>query len=227
MEVFRDVCFCPMLKDVKFLPCLHPPTAGQLVDIIATMIENNDSYETEDQAKQYKRLALHMRRSRPEKAWMLGLLSTLHPNHELFQKGYRPPPNLQPQQQQQQQMIPNRNGFFDNLEPLSAKELRKKTSLSFLSKRERMQFELARINEREQKLQLAKAKKEADLQLLDDEGDDFSVKISLADFEVLKNAKLHLQANPMLFAGAQQADFLQRQQEEAQAEAEGMLAMGQ
>ena len=99
-------------------------------------------------------------------------------------------------------MIPNRNVFFDNLEVLSAKELRKKGSINFLSKRERTQFELDRILEREQKLQLAKAKKEADLQLLDDEADDFKVKISLADFEVLKRAKLQAQANPMLMAGA-------------------------
>ena len=101
-------------------------------------------------------------------------------------------------------MVQNRNGFFDNLEMLSSKELRKKGSISFLSKRERAQFQLERILEREQKLQLAKAKKEADLQLLDDEADDFKVKISLADFEVLKRAKLQAQANPMLLAGAQQ-----------------------
>ena len=101
-------------------------------------------------------------------------------------------------------MIPNKNGFFDNLEVLSAKELRKKGSINFLSKRERAQFELDRIIEREQKLQLAKAKKEADLQLLEDENDDFKVKISLADFEVLKRAKLQAQANPMLMAGVQQ-----------------------
>ena len=67
-----------------------------------------------------------------------------------------------------------------------------------------MQFELARINERETTLRLAKAKKEADLQLLDDEQDDFRVKISLADFEVLRQAKLHAQANPMVVGEVQQ-----------------------
>ena len=53
-----------------------------------------------------------------------------------------------------------------------------------------MEFELQRITEREQKLQQARAKKEADLELLNDEADDFKVKISLADFEILKRAKL-------------------------------------
>ena len=88
-------------------------------------------------------------------------------------------------------MIPNIGGFFDNLEHLTAQELRKKSSIRFLSKREKMQFELERINERQRKLEKSKSKKEADLQLLDDEQDDFRVKISLADFELLKQAKLH------------------------------------
>ena len=53
-----------------------------------------------------------------------------------------------------------------------------------------MEFELRRIVDREERLKHTKAKKEADLQLLDDEADDFKVKVSLADFEILKRAKL-------------------------------------
>ena len=87
-------------------------------------------------------------------------------------------------------MIPCRDGFFDDLEPLSARDMRKKGSINFLSKREKMEMELERIHEREEKLQLNKQKKEADLALLDDELDDFKVKISLQDYEVLKRAKL-------------------------------------
>ena len=79
-------------------------------------------------------------------------------------------------------MIPNRRGFFDNLEPLNVKELKRKGSINFLTKKERLQFELERINEREEKLRLAKMKKEADLALVDDEEDNFKVKISLGDF---------------------------------------------
>jgi glycine cleavage system pyridoxal-binding protein P len=59
-----------------------------------------------------------------------------------------------------------------------------------------MEMELARIEEREEKIALSKAKKQADLQLLDDEEDDFKVKISLQDFDILKRAKLQQQANP-------------------------------
>lgn len=66
-----------------------------------------------------------------------------------------------------------------------------------------MQFELERLKEREEKLQLAKRKKEADLALADDEQDNFQVKISTQDWEILKRAKLQLQANPMIFGGLQ------------------------
>ena len=72
-----------------------------------------------------------------------------------------------------------------------------------------MENQLALINERERKLQLAKAKKEADLQLLDDEADDFKVKISIEDYEILKRAKLAQQANPQLIGGVEEQYNLQ------------------
>ena len=79
-------------------------------------------------------------------------------------------------------MIPNKGGFFDNLVPLNVKELKQKGSVNFLTKKEKLQFELERLNEREEKLRLAKMKKEADLALADDEQDNFKVKISVSDF---------------------------------------------
>ena len=32
-----------------------------------------------------------MRRNAPDKQWLLAVLSTLQPGHEVFQKAYRPP----------------------------------------------------------------------------------------------------------------------------------------
>ena len=67
---------------------------------------------------------------------MLGLLSYMHPDHAIFKKGYRPP-KKEEQVQQVQPSIPNHNGFFDNLSPLSASELRKGNGfkLNLLTKR--------------------------------------------------------------------------------------------
>ena len=67
-----------------------------------------------------------------------------------------------------------------------------------------MEMELTRINERTEKLQQARQKKEADLAILDDEEDDFKVKISLKDYELLKEAKVQASANNMLMGGFEQ-----------------------
>ena len=64
------------------------------------MIEENGKYQSAEQASQYKRLAAHMRRHPPDKQWMLFLLSTLNTEHEIFKKGYRPPPSSQEPTQQ-------------------------------------------------------------------------------------------------------------------------------
>ena len=45
-------------------------------------------------------------------------------------------------------MLPNYNNFIDNLPELSAKELKKGGGVSFLSKRQRLEMQLERLDER-------------------------------------------------------------------------------
>ena len=59
-----------------------------------------------------------------------------------------------------------------------------------------MEADLDRITEREAKLQASRRKKEADLRLLDDEQDNFRVKVSQEDFELLKRIKQGQQIQP-------------------------------
>ena len=59
-----------------------------------------------------------------------------------------------------------------------------------MTKREKAELALKLIQKKEEKLQLAKQKREADLLLLNDEDEGFKVRVSMADFEVLKQAKL-------------------------------------
>ena len=72
------------------------------------------------------------------------LLSTINEGHELFKPTYRPP-KVQPEDGRAQvAMIPVvREGFFDNLEPLTGKEARSRGLISFLSKKERMEQQIA------------------------------------------------------------------------------------
>jgi hypothetical protein len=85
-------------------------------------------------------------------------------------------------------MVPNHNGFVNNLPELSAKELKKGGGVSFLSKRERLEMQLERLEEKKNKLELAKQKKQADLMLMEDENSDeefFNYKINSKDYELL------------------------------------------
>ena len=48
-------------------------------------------------------------------------------------------------------MVPVREGFFDNLEPLTGKEARGRGSISFLSKKDRVQQEIEVMRQRQEK----------------------------------------------------------------------------
>ena len=121
---------------------------------------------------------------------MLGLLSYMHPDHAIFKKGYRPP-KKEERVQQAQPSIPNHNGFFDNLPPLSASELRKGNGfkLNLLTKRQRKEQQLARLEEQEQRLAAARVKKQAELDDLEDEEDGVRLRVTKAEFDLIQRAK--------------------------------------
>ena len=83
--------------------------------------------------------------------------------------------------------IPNRNGFFDNLPPLTASELRKGGGfkLDRVSKKQRKQKQLERLEEQEQHLAEAKAKKLAELDDLEDEDDGVRLRVTKAEFDLI------------------------------------------
>ena len=113
-----------------------------MCNMICRMIEDKEDWGSDQQQKQFRRLSVHMRRHLPPRDWMLGLLSKMHPDNEIFKKGYHPP--KKERAQQVQPTIPNHNGFFDNLPPLSASELRKGNGfkLNLLTKKQRKQQQL-------------------------------------------------------------------------------------
>ena len=48
------------------------------------MIETHSNYNSDEEEKAFKRLAVHMRRHTPDKSWMLQLLAVMDQNHEVF-----------------------------------------------------------------------------------------------------------------------------------------------
>jgi hypothetical protein len=89
-DIYTGKCHCPKLSEIKFQPCCYPPSQEFLRDEVCTIIENGD-FPDEEQTKQWKRLVKYMRKNTPEKRWLLGLLATISPGHEVFQKNYKPP----------------------------------------------------------------------------------------------------------------------------------------
>ena len=110
-----------------------------------------------------------MKKNTPDTRWLLGILSYVSDEHIVFVKGYRPPPRHKQKEIEQLPMMQGLEGFFENLPELSLKEQKKAGGMSFLSKRQRIELQLARMDEREQKLKETREKKMADLLLLANE----------------------------------------------------------
>ena len=153
---------------------------------------NAGQYNDADTEKKYMRLGKHLLRHPPDVMWGLQLLSTINEHHELFEPGYKPP-KAEPEGRAQVGMVPVREGFFDNLVPLSGKEARGRGSINFLSKKEKVEQEIALMRQRQEKADAQMRKKQAQLLLLedDDEDDDFGgrVKVTMRDFELLQQFK--------------------------------------
>lgn len=91
-EVRSGATFCYKLKDVKFLPCAHPPSNETLRTTIVTMIRSPDAnYESNESKRAYLSLAQHLEKKNADQSWLLGVCSTMNKDLDFFQKNYRPP----------------------------------------------------------------------------------------------------------------------------------------
>ena len=89
-DVVKGKCYCPMLGQIKFKPCICPPSIDELVEIYEGYV-NNKMWASVDDFKPYDRLLSYLKHYSPDKNWFVGLLSLLTPDHAIFQPGYRPP----------------------------------------------------------------------------------------------------------------------------------------
>ena len=123
---------------MKFYNVMHPPTSQFLLEYLCNGIENAQ-YGDLNEANRFKRLSMHMLKNKPDKEWMLGILGILDPDNAIFKKGYKPP-GKNPVLQKQEEQFPVRPGFFDGLEVLNPKQMRVKSSISFMTKKQRLEL---------------------------------------------------------------------------------------
>ena len=83
-EVRRGSCYCPRVEELKFRPCLNPPSVEELRKIIVDWIKANENFDSEEERNAFDRLAEHIERHSPDLKWCLGMVATMDPKHEIF-----------------------------------------------------------------------------------------------------------------------------------------------
>lgn len=79
---------------------------------------------------------------RPARSWMLALLSTINPNHEVFDKGYvKPPSRLRAEMGAKPEKVPNINDFFSGLRRFKGKSNKKRFTTMTPTKVSEAKFE--------------------------------------------------------------------------------------
>ena len=70
---------------------MYKPSTTELVSEVTRKIETHQGYPDLDEANRWYRLAKYIRKARPEKDWLIGMLCALDQNNEIFRKGAQPP----------------------------------------------------------------------------------------------------------------------------------------
>ena len=141
-EVRAEKIFCPRLADVRFKSCPNPPTIEQLSEMIQAGIRNCLTTIPLDIAPRAARLADRLEKRKPDTAWLLAVLALLHPENEVFTKGYFPPKRQNPLQSQVEFQINNSDNLLTDLPHLSRKELLRGRNNIFLTKEEKLEAKL-------------------------------------------------------------------------------------
>ena len=136
---------------VGYKMCADPPSKKQLARILAGVLANYRSLgEPIDSGM--RRTAKQIRKRPPNTNWMLLVLSSLHPGHEVFDKGYIKPARRQEEQFVASAMVDNEDGFFDGL-PMATPTGKRRINLLSADMQQqvkvaRLQFQLGKLQEK-------------------------------------------------------------------------------
>lgn len=128
LGILDEQYWCLKSDEVRTLKvCADPPSKKALAAILSDRMTNMADIDAVMQ-RRFLETALLIRQKPPCTDWMIKVLSQVDPNNHLFDKNY-----VKPRENPRQAapiMIPNPNGFFDNL-PLP-KGKRGKRIMSFI-----------------------------------------------------------------------------------------------
>lgn len=108
--------WCPKFNEIHPLPCPDPPKKAYLLDELKLTVGDR-----------WSSLGISAKKV-PDKQWILAVLGSLNPNHQVFQKSYRPPVNLV---KKEDKVIDNSDDFYSSLPMLvNKRDLKAKSKLT-------------------------------------------------------------------------------------------------
>ena len=84
LELYNETVMLPKSNEVRNFNVLHPPTRDQLIEMIGEIIELHGNYDSEEIRKAWFRLLDYIRKFKPEKQWLMGIVNYLNPSHVIF-----------------------------------------------------------------------------------------------------------------------------------------------
>jgi hypothetical protein len=88
--IYHDECHGVLTEDISFKYCAMPPDAETLIGILQDYVDTRDDWDSAVEVERLDCLLRYLRHS-PDKDFMIGLISHLVPDSEIFRKSYRPP----------------------------------------------------------------------------------------------------------------------------------------
>ena len=102
LNVLQGHYWCPLFKDIKLKPCVKAPVKEVLLNALLKLCRRH-----------MLNVAWIDEKHSPDKDWIVAVLSTLDPNHEIFKKDYVAPPVRRRLQDVETIVLPNE--LFDGL----------------------------------------------------------------------------------------------------------------
>ena len=122
----QTLYWLPRTHEIRLLNCADPPPKQVIANILCDKMMHFE-HQGEPFDTSFRRTALKIKQHPPNKEWMLGVLSTLDPQNELFTKAYvKPRPDCKPADTKN--TVKNVGGFFTGL---PVHKLRKRHIINF------------------------------------------------------------------------------------------------
>ena len=166
--ILHQEVWCLQVSEVSTLKvCPDLPSRKELADIVADAMEKQVRAEMQ---MAVKRTAQLVRKKKPDRGWLIKVLSTVNPGHAIFQRTYRKPAIQRGEAVRGTGQVANRNHFFDGLEAVQRTGRGRLINLMSQSEKDRLKRErLEKQVQRAQRLLASHEQREQDQGRRDEE----------------------------------------------------------